>query len=65
MSRYDDDWNRESHRMGRQWTTFEQSRRRELGQKAPRSNFLVTLGLLVVLSTLCVATVNLLGYQLM
>lgn len=65
MSRYDDDWNRDSHRTGRQWTTLEQSRRREIGQKGPRSSYLLTLGLLVMLSTLGVATINLLGYRLM
>ncbi|HEY1926751.1 MAG TPA: hypothetical protein VGG92_04735 [Caulobacteraceae bacterium] len=54
MSRYDDDWNRESQRI-----------RRQLGEKGPRGSFLFTLALLVVLSTLCVATINLLGYQLM
>ena len=54
MSRYDDDWNRESHRT-----------RREIGEKGPRASFLFTLALLVVLSTLCVAAINLLGYQIM
>ncbi|HSZ53330.1 MAG TPA: hypothetical protein VK801_17315 [Caulobacteraceae bacterium] len=54
MSRYDDDWNRESQRA-----------RRQTGEKGPRGSFLFTLALLVVLSTLCVATLNLLGYQLM
>jgi hypothetical protein len=53
MSRYDDDWNRESRTRG------------ELGEKGPRGSFLLTLALLVVLSTLCVATINLLGYQIM
>ena len=60
MSRYDDDWNRESHRAGRQWSTFEQSHR-----KNHRGGYLLTLALLVMLSNLGVATINLLGYQLM
>lgn len=65
MSRYDDDWNRDSHRTGRQWSTIDQSPRREIGQKSPRGSYLLTLALLVMLSTLGVATINLLGYQLM
>jgi hypothetical protein len=64
MPRYDDDWNRDPHR-GRQWTTLEQSNRREAGQKSPRGSYLLTLILLVMLSTLGVATINLLGYRLM
>ncbi|HEX4741523.1 MAG TPA: hypothetical protein VH353_09340 [Caulobacteraceae bacterium] len=65
MSRYDDDWNRDSHRAGRQWSTFERAHRREIGQKSHRGGYLLTLALLVMLSTLGVATINLLGYQLM
>lgn len=65
MSRYDDDWNRNSHRTGRQWTTIEQSRRREMGDKGPRGGYLLTLALLVMFSTLGVVTINLLGYRLM
>ncbi|HEY2049437.1 MAG TPA: hypothetical protein VGH03_08845 [Caulobacteraceae bacterium] len=57
MSRYDDNWNRDS--------TFEQSQRRRMGGKGPRSSYLLTLALLVILSTLGVATINLLGYRLM
>ncbi|MBV8682074.1 MAG: hypothetical protein JO111_04310 [Caulobacteraceae bacterium] len=55
MSRYDDDWNRES----------QQARLGPSREKGPRGSYLFTLALLVMLSTLCVATVNLLGYQLM
>jgi hypothetical protein len=55
MSRYDDDWNRESQR----------ARLGHGREKGQRGSFLFTLVLLVMLSTLCVVTVNLLGYQLM
>ena len=65
MSRYDDDWNRDSLRTGRNWTTFEQTQRRQMSAKGSRGSYLLTLALLVVLSTLGVATINLLGYQLM
>ena len=55
MSRYDDDWNRESQR----------ARLGPAREKGPRGSFVFTLALLVMLSTLVVATINLLGYRLM
>jgi hypothetical protein len=65
MSRYDDDWNRDPLRTGRNWTTFEQSQRPRTGGKGARGSYLLILALLVILSTLGVATINLLGYRLM
>jgi hypothetical protein len=65
MSRYDDDWSRDSHRIGRHWTAVGESRRRGTAERGPRGSYLLTLALLVTFSTLGVVTINLLGYSLM
>jgi hypothetical protein len=65
MSGYDDNWSRNSDRVGREWTTVREPGRGEAPEKRARGNYLLILALLVIFSTLGVVTINLLGYRLL